>query len=84
MSNTKGRYTSSVGSMRRSKQLALAFRIILAIVMLMWGLMVVARTLVTSERMVPWVAGWLPFAVLAVSAFVMWLRREGRMGWRGT
>jgi arabinogalactan oligomer / maltooligosaccharide transport system permease protein len=38
MSSTKGRYTTSVGSLRRAKQLTLALRIILAIVMLIFAL----------------------------------------------
>jgi len=38
MSNTKGRYTASVGSIRRGKQLALILRILLAIVMLIFAL----------------------------------------------
>jgi ABC-type maltose transport system permease subunit len=38
MSSSKGRYTTSVGSVRRSKQLALALRIALAIVMLIFAL----------------------------------------------
>jgi arabinogalactan oligomer / maltooligosaccharide transport system permease protein len=36
--SSKGRYTTSVGSMRRRKQLTLAFRIALAIVMLIFAL----------------------------------------------
>ncbi len=38
MSNTKGRYTSSVGSIKRGKQLMLAFRIVLALIMLIFAL----------------------------------------------
>ena len=38
MSSTKGRYTTSVGSIRRGKQLMLAFRIVLAIAMLIFAL----------------------------------------------
>ncbi len=38
MSSTKGRYTTSVGSIKRGKQLMLAFRIALAIVMLIFAL----------------------------------------------
>ena len=37
MSNTKGRYTTSVGSIRRSRQLTLVFRVALAIVMLIFA-----------------------------------------------
>lgn len=38
MSNTKGRYTSSVGSMRRNKQMGLILRILLALIMLVFAL----------------------------------------------
>jgi ABC-type maltose transport system permease subunit len=38
MSNTKGRYTTSVGSIQRGKQLMLALRIVLAIIMLVFAL----------------------------------------------
>jgi lipopolysaccharide export system permease protein len=43
----------------------------------MWGLMVVSRTLVMTERMAPAVAAWLPSGVLIVVAAGLWLRREG-------
>jgi lipopolysaccharide export system permease protein len=43
----------------------------------MWGLMVVSRTLVMTERMAPAVAAWLPSAVLITVAAALWLRREG-------
>jgi lipopolysaccharide export system permease protein len=55
----------------------------LLISMTMWGLMVVARTLVLSERMAPAVAAWLPAVLLVVAAALLWLRGEGRLG-RGT
>ena len=38
MSNTKGRYTTSVGSIQRGKQMALILRLILALIMLIFAL----------------------------------------------
>ncbi|ADO72954.1 LptF/LptG family permease [Stigmatella aurantiaca] len=49
----------------------------LLIAMAMWGLIVVSKTLVTTERMAPGLAAWLPSGVLVVVATVLWLRREG-------
>ncbi|MDY7224869.1 LptF/LptG family permease [Hyalangium rubrum] len=49
----------------------------LLIAVAMWGLMVVSRTLVMTERMAPALAAWLPSVVLIVAALALWLRREG-------
>ncbi len=49
----------------------------LLITVTMWGLMVVCRTLVMTERLAPFVAAWLPSLVLSVAAATLWLRREG-------
>jgi lipopolysaccharide export system permease protein len=49
----------------------------------MWGLMVVARTLVLTDRLTPVVAAWMPTALLVVAAALLWLRGEGRLGRRG-
>jgi lipopolysaccharide export system permease protein len=49
----------------------------LLITVAMWGLMVVCRTLVMTERLEPFVAAWLPALVLSVAAAGLWLRREG-------
>jgi lipopolysaccharide export system permease protein len=49
----------------------------LLIAVTMWGLMVVCRTLVMTERLAPMVAAWLPAVVLSVAAAVLYLRREG-------
>ncbi|HEX8436768.1 LptF/LptG family permease [Archangium sp.] len=49
----------------------------------MWGLMVVSRTLVLTERLTPVVAAWMPTALLVVAAVLLWLRGEGRLGRRG-
>jgi lipopolysaccharide export system permease protein len=46
----------------------------------MWGLMVVTRTLVLTERLAPAVAAWLPAVLLVVAAVLLWLRGEGRLG----
>jgi lipopolysaccharide export system permease protein len=49
----------------------------LLIAVTMWGLMVVCRTLVMTERLAPMVAAWLPSVVLSVAAVLLWLRWEG-------
>jgi lipopolysaccharide export system permease protein len=54
----------------------------LLIAMAMWGLMVVCRTLVMTERLAPMVAAWLPAVVLSMAAAVLYLRREGLLGWQ--
>jgi lipopolysaccharide export system permease protein len=53
----------------------------LLIAVTMWGLMVVCRTLVMTERLAPMVAAWLPSVVLSVAAAVLYLRREGLLHW---
>lgn len=53
----------------------------LFIAVAMWGLMVVCRTLVMTERLAPMMAAWLPAVVLSVAAAVLYLRREGLLGW---
>jgi lipopolysaccharide export system permease protein len=53
----------------------------LLIAVMMWGLMVVCRTLVMTERLSPLVAAWLPSVVLSVAAAVLWVRREGLLQW---
>lgn len=49
----------------------------LFITMGLYGLMVVFKTLVTSERMLPALAAWLPATLLLISAAALWMRREG-------
>lgn len=49
----------------------------LLIAVTMWGLMVVCRTLVMTERLAPSTAAWLPALVLSLAAGYLWLRREG-------
>jgi lipopolysaccharide export system permease protein len=51
----------------------------LLITVAMWGLMVVCRTLVMTERLAPVVAAWLPSLVLILAAVGLWLRWEGRL-----
>ena len=43
----------------------------------LWGLMVVCRTLVLSERLSPALAAWLPFTVLGLAAGWLWAHHEG-------
>lgn len=43
----------------------------------LWGLMVVCRTLVLSERLAPALAAWMPFTVLSVAAAWLWTHHEG-------
>ncbi|WP_426731712.1 LptF/LptG family permease [Myxococcus faecalis] len=43
----------------------------------MWGLMMVCRTLVLTERLSPPVAAWTPPVILVLVAAALWLRREG-------
>ncbi|NVJ10407.1 YjgP/YjgQ family permease [Myxococcus sp. AM001] len=45
----------------------------------MWGLMMVCRTLVLTERLSPGVAAWAPTVLLGLIAGAVWLRREGRL-----
>lgn len=45
----------------------------------MWGLMVVCRTLVLTERLSPFVAAWMPTFLLVLVAGAVWLRREGML-----
>ncbi len=50
----------------------------LAIAMALWGMMVVCKTLVLSERMSPAVAAWTPAFMLVVAALVVFLRNDAR------
>jgi lipopolysaccharide export system permease protein len=47
----------------------------------LWGLMVVGRTLVLSDRLSPQLAAWLPPAVLLLVASAVWYLRESSR-WR--
>lgn len=51
----------------------------LLVSVIMWGLMVVARTLALSERLAPALAAWFPVGLLVVAAALLWLRGEGRL-----
>ncbi|MDQ3263658.1 MAG: LptF/LptG family permease [Myxococcota bacterium] len=55
----------------------------LIVVTAMWGLMVISRALVVGERLEPAAAAWMPTVLLSLGAAALWLRREGRLGWRG-
>jgi lipopolysaccharide export system permease protein len=47
----------------------------------LWGLMVVAKTLVISDRLPAGVAGWLPLGVLVIAAGWVWVSRERGPRW---
>ncbi|MCP3062373.1 LptF/LptG family permease [Myxococcus sp. K38C18041901] len=49
----------------------------LLVAVAMWGLMMVCRTLVLTERLSPPVAAWTPPVILVLAAAALWLRREG-------
>lgn len=49
----------------------------LLVAVTMWGLMVVCRTLVMTERLPAAVAAWLPPVLLALAAGALWLQHEG-------
>ena len=49
----------------------------LAVVVVLWGMMVVGRTLATNAHLSPWLAAWMPSLVLAVASALLWLRTEG-------
>jgi lipopolysaccharide export system permease protein len=55
----------------------------LAIAVALWGMTVVGKALTLADRIPVSVAAWGPAAVLVVVATALWLRREGRLGWRG-
>ncbi|HYX92411.1 MAG TPA: LptF/LptG family permease [Myxococcaceae bacterium] len=59
---------------RASLTVAIAEGLLIAAAL--WGLMVVSRTLVLSDRISPQVAAWLPVAVLVIAASVVWFHRE--------
>ncbi|MCE9667199.1 LptF/LptG family permease [Myxococcus stipitatus] len=49
----------------------------LLVAVAMWGLMMVCRTLVLTERLSPPVAAWTPPVLLVMAAVALWLHREG-------
>jgi lipopolysaccharide export system permease protein len=53
----------------------------LFIAMALWGVMVVCKTLVLSDRMAPALAAWTPFTVLVVASLAVFLRTDGRFRW---
>lgn len=55
----------------------------LAVVMTLWVMMVIARTMVLTGRLPPGAAAWSPLGILAVLAAFLWLRHEGWFGGRG-
>ncbi|MHB8874084.1 MAG: LptF/LptG family permease [Myxococcaceae bacterium] len=55
----------------------------LTIAVVLWGLMVVGKALAIAGHLPAGLAAWAPFTVLVVAAAVLWLRREGMLGWSG-
>lgn len=51
----------------------------LAIVLVLWGLMVIGRTLVVTDRLAAGVAAWGPAAILTLAAIALWLDAEGKL-----
>ena len=49
----------------------------LAIIVFLWAVMVVGKSLALGARISPAVAAWAPFVLLAIGALALWLRREG-------
>jgi lipopolysaccharide export system permease protein len=47
------------------------------VAVVLWGMMVILRTLATAQHVSAPVAAWAPFALLAVGGMGIWLRREG-------
>jgi lipopolysaccharide export system permease protein len=54
----------------------------LLIAIVLWGMMVVCRTLVIGQNLSPVVAAWSPFAALTIASIGLWLRHEGKLTWR--
>jgi lipopolysaccharide export system permease protein len=52
----------------------------LGIVLAMWCLMVVGRTLALAQRLPVSVAAWLPAVALGLLAAALWLEAEGKLG----
>ncbi|HVE87015.1 MAG TPA: LptF/LptG family permease [Myxococcales bacterium] len=51
----------------------------MVIVLLLWGLTVVGRTLVVTGRMAAGLAAWAPAVILALAAAALWLDAEGKL-----
>ena len=49
----------------------------LIVVVVLWGMMVVGRTLATNAHVAPWLAAWMPSLVLSVASAALWARTEG-------
>jgi lipopolysaccharide export system permease protein len=47
------------------------------VAVVLWGLMVILRTLVTAQHVSAPVAAWAPVVLLSVLAAALWARREG-------
>jgi lipopolysaccharide export system permease protein len=55
----------------------------LTVAVLLWGMMVVGKALTVAGHVPASAAAWAPFTVLVAAALVIWLRREGKLGWSG-
>jgi lipopolysaccharide export system permease protein len=53
----------------------------LVVVMVLWGMMVVGRTLATNQHLPAWLAAWAPSLVLTIASVALWVRTEG-FSWR--
>jgi lipopolysaccharide export system permease protein len=51
----------------------------LVIVLVLWGLMVIGRTLVVTDRLAAGVAAWGPAFILSLAAAALWLDAEGKL-----
>ena len=49
----------------------------LVVVVVLWGMMVVGRTLASNQHLPPWVAAWAPSLVLMVASAALWLQQVG-------
>ena len=50
----------------------------LAVAMCLWGFMVVARTLVLTDRIPAAIAAWTPILAISITASRLWMRDELR------
>lgn len=51
----------------------------LIIVLVLWGLMVIGRTLVVTDRIAAGLAAWGPAFILSLAAAALWLDAEGKL-----
>ncbi len=51
----------------------------LVVSMALWGLMVVARTLVLAGRIPAGIAAWAPTAILVIGSALLWMHTAGKL-----